>query len=70
MDFEISPGQFKTCKKAGILHLLDVREPWEYEASRIEGAKHMPMADIPPALIRNSIPTTTSWFCAITACVP
>jgi len=49
MDFEISPGQFKTLQKSGeAFTLLDVREPWEYEASRIEGAKHIPMADIPP----------------------
>ena len=27
--------------------LLDVREPWEYEASRIDGAKHIPMGDVP-----------------------
>ena len=27
--------------------LLDVREPWEFEAARIEGAKLMPMGDVP-----------------------
>lgn len=30
--------------------LLDVREPWEYEASRIEGARHIPMREIPASL--------------------
>jgi len=48
MDFEISPGQVKALQQRGeTFTLLDVREPWEYEASRIEGANHIPMGDIP-----------------------
>ena len=48
MDFEISPGQVKSLQKSGeTFTLLDVREAWEYEASRIEGAKHIPMGDVP-----------------------
>ena len=48
MDFEISPGQVQSLQKRGeAFTLLDVREAWEYEASRIEGAKHIPMGDIP-----------------------
>ena len=27
--------------------LLDVREPWEFETARIEGAKNIPMGDVP-----------------------
>jgi rhodanese-related sulfurtransferase len=27
--------------------LLDVREPWEWELARLEGAQHIPMRDIP-----------------------
>jgi rhodanese-related sulfurtransferase len=27
--------------------LLDVREPWEWEAARIEGARHIPMREVP-----------------------
>jgi rhodanese-related sulfurtransferase len=30
--------------------LLDVREPWEWEAAHIEGAKHMPMREVPARL--------------------
>src|SRR5258708_897872 len=42
MDFEISPGQVKSLQKNGeTFTLLDVRESWEYEASHIEGAKHI-----------------------------
>ena len=27
--------------------LLDVREPWEWQAARIEGAQHIPMREVP-----------------------
>ncbi len=27
--------------------LLDVREPWEWQLARIEGARHMPMGEVP-----------------------
>jgi rhodanese-related sulfurtransferase len=48
MDFEISAGQVKSLqKRCETFILLDVREPWEVEAARIEGAKHIPMGDIP-----------------------
>ena len=48
MDFEISPGQVKSLQQSGeTFTLLDVREGWEYDASRIEGTKHIPMGDIP-----------------------
>ena len=30
--------------------LLDVREPWEWEAARIEGSQHMPMREVPARL--------------------
>lgn len=48
MDFEISAGQVKTMLKQGDpFMLLDVREPWELEKSRLEGSKHIPMGDMP-----------------------
>ena len=48
MDFEISAGQVKALQKnAETFILLDVREPWEVETARIEGAKNIPMGDIP-----------------------
>lgn len=48
MEFEISAGQVKALQKRGDpFTLLDVREPWEYETARLEGAKHIPMGDIP-----------------------
>jgi rhodanese-related sulfurtransferase len=48
MDFEISPDQVKALKQRGeAFTLLDVREPWEFEASHLEGSKHIPMGDVP-----------------------
>jgi rhodanese-related sulfurtransferase len=30
--------------------LLDVREPWEWQTARIEGAQHIPMREVPARL--------------------
>lgn len=30
--------------------LLDVREPWEWQAARIEGSRHIPMRELPARL--------------------
>jgi rhodanese-related sulfurtransferase len=48
MDYEIAPEEVKGKFEAGdCFTLLDVREPWEFETARIEGAKLMPMGDVP-----------------------
>jgi rhodanese-related sulfurtransferase len=48
MEFEISAGRVKALRKNGeVFMLLDVREPWEFETARIEGAKNIPMGDVP-----------------------
>jgi rhodanese-related sulfurtransferase len=48
MDYEIAPEEVKGKFDAGdSFILLDVREPWEFETARIEGAKLMPMGDVP-----------------------
>jgi rhodanese-related sulfurtransferase len=48
MDYEIAVDEVKAkldAKEA--FTLIDVREPWEFEAARITGAKLIPMGDIP-----------------------
>jgi len=41
MDFEISPSQVKALQQRGeSFTLLDVREPWEFEASHLEVMCH------------------------------
>jgi rhodanese-related sulfurtransferase len=48
MDYEITPEEVK--KKIDSREsfiLIDVREPWEFERAWIDGAKRMPMGDVP-----------------------
>src|ERR1700729_2260445 len=48
MDFEISASEVKNMLKRGDQFiLLDVREPWDLEKTRIESSKDLPMGDIP-----------------------
>jgi rhodanese-related sulfurtransferase len=48
MDYEITVQDVKAKLAAQEnFILLDVREPWEFETSQIEGARLMPMGDVP-----------------------
>jgi rhodanese-related sulfurtransferase len=48
MDYEITPEAVKlAADHKESLVLLDVREPWEYETARIDGATLIPMGEIP-----------------------
>ena len=48
MDYEIQPAEVSSLReKNASFTLLDVREPWEYQAARIEGSVHMPMGEVP-----------------------
>jgi rhodanese-related sulfurtransferase len=48
MDYEISCEEVKTkLDQRDAFTLLDVREPWEFETTRMENAKLIPMGDIP-----------------------
>lgn len=48
MDYEITPDEVKVkLDRADTFTLLDVREPWEFETAWIDGAKLMPMGDVP-----------------------
>lgn len=46
MDFEISPTQAAELLAAKKARLIDVREPWEFEASRVDGGVLMPMGEV------------------------
>lgn len=44
----VAPEELKRRLDAGERpELLDVREPWEYELARIEGARLLPMGELP-----------------------
>lgn len=48
MDYEIAPEEVKSKLDLGEeFFFLDCREPWEFETSRIPGAKLIPMGEIP-----------------------
>ena len=48
MDFNILPEEVKQRLDRGeAMTLLDVREPWEYDAARISGSTLIPMGDVP-----------------------
>jgi rhodanese-related sulfurtransferase len=48
MDYEITPEEVKMkLDQREAFTLLDVREPWEFEAASIDGAKLVPMGDVP-----------------------
>jgi len=50
-ELEISVAELQRRQKAGDKFLLvDVREPWEYEVCRMEGATLIPMRTIPANL--------------------
>ena len=48
MDLEISPHETKKMLEHGEKFIiLDVREPWEFQTAHIQGAKLIPMGDVP-----------------------
>ena len=48
MDYEITVSELKKLRDGGNeITLVDVREPWEFEAARIAGSRHIPMGDVP-----------------------
>jgi rhodanese-related sulfurtransferase len=69
MDYEISPEEVKAKLDQGEpLTLLDVREPWEFETARMNGATLMPMGDVPSRAHQELDPDITLSWSAITAC--
>ena len=47
LDYEISPAEASTLFQEKQARIIDVREPWEFAAARIEGSLPMPMGDVP-----------------------
>src|SRR5271169_5133362 len=48
MDYEVSVAELKSMRDAGQdFTLVDVREPWEFNAARIAGSKQIPMGEVP-----------------------
>ena len=61
-DLEITPADVKARLDRGeTLHLVDVREPWEYDLCRIEGAKLVPLGSLAASL--QTLPDVDEVIC-------
>lgn len=61
-ELEIKPADVKARLDRGEkLVLVDVREPWEYEVCRIEGAKHVPLGSLAASL--QTLPDVDEVIC-------
>jgi len=61
-DLEILPAEVKARLDRGEnLVLVDVREPWEFEICRIQGAKLVPLGSLAASL--NTLPDAVEVIC-------
>ena len=47
LDFEITPGDAEALLRENRARFIDVREPWEFAAAKIDRSVLMPMGDVP-----------------------
>ena len=47
LSYEISPVEAAQVLREKCARLIDVREPWEFTTTRIEGSLPLPMGDVP-----------------------
>jgi len=63
-ELEITPTELKRKLDAGEkLLLIDVREPWEHQTCRIEGARLIPMRNIPASLQSLDVEEPVICYC-------
>jgi len=63
-EIEISVAELQKKRAAGEqILLIDVREPWEYQACQIEGAKLIPMRTIPANLQQLDVDGAVICYC-------
>lgn len=63
-DIEINPCDVQEMLSRGDqLALVDVREPWEHQAARIEGSLLIPLRDIPASISRLSSAAPLVLYC-------
>ena len=63
-DLQIEPSELKRRLNTGEqLILVDVREPWEQEICRIDGARLVPLSDLPANLALFEQAATVVLYC-------
>ena len=45
-EMDVQPGWVKEQRDAGAIQLIDVREDYEWEAGRLEGARHIELGEV------------------------
>jgi rhodanese-related sulfurtransferase len=66
LDYEISPTEAAALLRDNKTRFIDVREPWEFAAARIESSLLMPMGDVAARAHQELDPESTLWSCATT----
>lgn len=61
---DLTPHQVKTALDAQEILLIDVREPDEFAAERIEGAVNVPLSSLDPACLPDAVGKTVVLQCA------
>jgi rhodanese-related sulfurtransferase len=61
---DLSPQTVAEALQAGDILLIDVREPYEFEAERIKGAISLPLSAIDPAAVPDADGKTIVLSCA------
>jgi rhodanese-related sulfurtransferase len=61
---DLSPQAVAEALQAGDIILVDVREPYEFDAERIKGAFSLPLSGIDPAAIPDAEGKTIVLSCA------
>jgi rhodanese-related sulfurtransferase len=56
LDYEISAAEAAALLSENKARLLDVREPWEFATTHVEGSVPMPMNDVPARAARELDP--------------
>ena len=62
---ELSPQEVQAQLKSGKILLVDVREPNEYKAARIEGARLMPLSSFDPKALPSPEAQAVVLHCGI-----
>jgi rhodanese-related sulfurtransferase len=53
LDYEISAAEAAALLRENSARLIDVREPWEYETTHVEGSTLIPMGEIPARAVQE-----------------
>jgi rhodanese-related sulfurtransferase len=62
---DIAPEQVAELQREGTVQLVDVREPYEWEAGRIPGARHVALASVAGAAERIERETPVVFICRV-----